>query len=191
MAIYFLYLWENIIRLKMYFNLKTSSFAPFYFKLERKLISILFRFRENKLSNQRRLKSASRKRGDQDQSRNQRIKAGTRESNLFLCHLSTISAHRRVFASPPELSSYCWAAWRCPGPPAPPGPWGCSSWFRTDSSSRCKSADRKDNVTRQLRWRRHNGAAAHSHSSVQSAVVPMSSASRPKRKSHRDPQRIA
>lgn len=43
----------------MYFNLKTNYFAPFYFQLERKLISILFRFRDNKLSNQRSFKSAS------------------------------------------------------------------------------------------------------------------------------------
>lgn len=57
----------------MYFNLKMSSFAPFYFKLERMLISILLWFRENKLSNQRSLKSASRK-------RETKFKAGIRES---------------------------------------------------------------------------------------------------------------
>lgn len=32
---------------------------------------------------------------------------------------------RRIL--PPVLSSYCAAAWRCPVPLCPPGPWGCSS----------------------------------------------------------------
>lgn len=39
-------------------------------------------------------------------------------------HLLDCVQHRIL---PPALSSYCAAAWRCPVPPCPPGPWGCSS----------------------------------------------------------------
>lgn len=46
-----------------------------------------------------------------------------------------------IILLPPGLSSYCWAAWRCPVPLSPPSPWGCFSWFQTGSSSHYKSAD--------------------------------------------------